>query len=83
MTYMAINQFALLNVRRLSESLYFNHHTFNKNRRGLSVWNSSFVEGGIKELTDFLNRPVFDVSFDSLIDIKWDHPTAFCFHLPK
>lgn len=50
---MAINQFALLNARRLSESLYFNHHTFNKNRRGLSVWNSSFVEGGIKELTDF------------------------------
>lgn len=63
--------------------LYISIITHLTNRRGLSVWNSSFVEGGIKELTGFLNRPVFDVSFDSLIDIKWDHPTAFCFHLPK
>lgn len=65
------------------ENLYISIITHLTNRIGLSVWNSSFVEGGIKELTDFLNRPVFDVSFDSLIDIKWDHPTAFCFPLPK
>lgn len=53
------------------------------NRRGLSVWNFFFVEGGIKEFIGFFNRLVFDVFFDSLIDIKWDYLIAFCFYLLK
>lgn len=53
------------------------------NRIGLSVWNFFFVEGGIKEFIGFFNRLVFDVFFDSLIDIKWDYLIVFCFYLLK